>query len=243
MEVHHHEHSHEKKNWKAYVWEFLMLFLAVFCGFLAEYQLEHVIEHQREKEYIKSFIEDVKRDTAELKEVIATIDKKIQYRDSLLEELSKPEVLTNSNRAYQFLNYSFHFPDFIYNDRTIQQLKNSGGMRLIRNKQVSDSIMEYDSYVRTLFVHQQQMNVIALNMVAPVDKLFQKRLLENKDGNIATQPVPLLNTSRSAVEEFYNYMLDQKKGFVLLRLVELDLVQKGASIISFVQKEYHVTPE
>lgn len=243
MEVHHHAHTHEKKSWKAYVWEFLMLFLAVFCGFLAEYQLEHVIEHQREKEYVRSFVEDIKQDTAELVEVIAGLERKLKFRDSLLAELGNPSILTNSNKAYYYTRLSYHFPDFIYNDRTIQQLKNSGGMRLIRNKHVSDSIMDYDAYVRTLFIHQQQLNVFALNLVSPMDKLFNKRLLEGKDDTIPIKPVPLLNPDIKDVEEFYNYMIDQKKGFEVLRDVEVALLRKGSRVIQFVQKEYQLEKE
>ena len=37
---------------------------------------------------------------------------------------------------------------FFNNDRTIQQLKFSGGLRLITNRMVSDSIIIYDKQVR-----------------------------------------------------------------------------------------------
>jgi hypothetical protein len=39
---------------------------------------------------------------------------------------------------------------FLYSDRTIQQLKNSGDMRLIRNQVASNLIMQYDQLVRDM---------------------------------------------------------------------------------------------
>src|SRR6476659_7660879 len=146
MEVH--RHSSSPKKWTHYLWEFLMLFLAVFCGFLAENFREDQVEHKREKEYIKSFVEDLKQDTAQLKKILTSLNDKISFKDSLLKELADPGVFKSSTRAFYFFQLSRHFPDFIYTDRTIQQLKNSGGMRLLRNKAVAASIVDYDSKVR-----------------------------------------------------------------------------------------------
>jgi hypothetical protein len=246
MEVHAHTHTSDpdihrgRKKWTHYLWEFLMLFLAVFCGFLAENQREHMVEHRREKEYIISFAEDLKQDTTQVKKILLKIDSILVFRDSLLIELGKPELFSNSYKAYYFQTKSYHFPDFIYTDRTIQQLKNSGGMRLIRNKAVADGIMDYDSKVRTLFVHQQQMNVIALNFVASTNKLFQKRLLDKVAAGTQNSPVPLLTKSKTDVEEYYNDMADQKTGFLMLKEVETDLIQKGEKLIGLIQKEYHL---
>src|ERR1700729_2572542 len=69
MEVHHHPNL-EKKNFKEYFLEFLMIFLAVTMGFFAENIREHVADHAKEKQYIHSMIQDLKGDTAGLREVI-----------------------------------------------------------------------------------------------------------------------------------------------------------------------------
>jgi len=47
-----------------------MLFLAVFCGFLAEYKLEHLIEKRKEKQIISALYSDLKKDTANLGDII-----------------------------------------------------------------------------------------------------------------------------------------------------------------------------
>ena len=238
MEVHHHSHTARKK-WTHYFWEFLMLFLAVFCGFLAENQREHMVEHQREKQFIKSLVEDLKQDTAQLNQIIFAFNKKILFKDSLLKELANTGVSKNSAKAYYYFEMSRHFPDFIYTDRTIQQLKNSGNMRLLRNKAVSDSIVYYDSGVRNLFVGQNQLNNLVLTYGIQKNKLFQMRLLdsatsENKVG------IPLLSQNKNDIEEFYNNMWDQKRFFTWVRDLDDDLLTRGIRLIAFIKKEYQL---
>ena len=239
MEVHAHTHT-ERKKWHHYFFEFLMLFLAVFAGFLAENQREHMVEHQREKEYIKSFVEDLKQDTAQLKGIINILDKKLVFHDSLLQELANPEVYNSSSRAHYFFEMSRHFPDYIYTYRTIQQLKNSGGMRLIRNKPVSDGIVDYDSKVKTLAIAQEQMNSLVLTFGMEKNKLFQNRLLDISNNGYQNPPIPLLSQDKNDVEEFYNNMKDQKQVFAYLKSHDADLLARGIRLIEFIRKEYHL---
>jgi hypothetical protein len=159
MEVHHHAHDpaapHHKKNWKSYFWEFLMLFLAVFCGFLAEYQLEHTIENQREKKYIVSLAKDVELDIASLENSYELRNVQISYFDSLASLLKQD----NKEQMNDFYFYSRHITRsilFRYHDRTIQQLKNSGNFRLIRNTKVADSITVYDNVAVKTVLGQQE---------------------------------------------------------------------------------------
>ena len=239
MEVHHQAHT-ERKKWTHYFWEFLMLFLAVFCGFLAENQREHMIEHQREKEYIRSFVEDLKQDTAQLKKIITSFEEKLRFRDSLLDELGNPNIFKSSSRAYYFFEMSRHFPDFIYTDRTIQQLKNSGGMRLLRNRSVSDGIVDYDSKVRTIFIAQEQLNNIGLTYGVEKSKLFQARLIDISNKGFQNPGIPLLTQQQNDIEGFYNNMQDQKQFFTYLKRLDMDLLSKGTSLIDFIKKEYHL---
>ena len=127
-----------------------MLFLAVFCGFLAENQREHYVEHRREIQYIKSFIEDLKSDTSNYNRQIRfrTISQK--RADSLVLLLLSPERNKHVDSIYVCVERVGRGNLFLYSDRTIQQLKNSGGMRLIRNQGASDQIMKYDQLVRDM---------------------------------------------------------------------------------------------
>ncbi|HEX3080133.1 MAG TPA: hypothetical protein VHQ04_06705, partial [Puia sp.] len=125
MEVHKHPHHvTHKKKWGEYLLEFFMLFLAVFLGFVAENVREHIVEHNIEKEYIQSLVEDLKSDTAQSNEVLILLDSRMTGVDSVVTTLSSPGIIENSNNAYRLWTKNIGLPDFISNDRTIQQLKN-----------------------------------------------------------------------------------------------------------------------
>jgi hypothetical protein len=151
MEVHAHTHipTSREKKWTHYFWEFLMLFLAVFCGFLAEYQLEHKIEKERGMQYIRSFYNDLKTDTAEFSRLISWNEEKLavlEKRNDCYDSL--PLQLKAFNPCIvELMNHASGFPDLVNADQTLLQLKNAGGLRLI--KQVdADSILAYDRMIR-----------------------------------------------------------------------------------------------
>jgi len=156
MEVHHHSHTSRKK-WTHYFWEFLMLFLAVFCGFLAEYALEHKIEKNREKQYIRSFVEDLEKDTAGLNDRITYCNLTIERIDSAIAVFNDPKLNELAGDIYYFLRWMHRSDVFSVNDRTIVQLRNAGGMRLVANKEVSDSIIDYYKEVGHIqFIYEEQ---------------------------------------------------------------------------------------
>ena len=106
-----------------------MLFLAVFCGFLTENLRENKVEREREQEYIISMIEDLVVDTANLSFIIPEFNANEFKLDTVFKMYYKLAVGYNDTLRRN-LSVVRGFPDFIYTDRTMQQLKNSGGMRL-----------------------------------------------------------------------------------------------------------------
>jgi len=109
-----------------------------------ENQREHYLEHQREKIFMASMIEDVIKDTVMLtrtekntRQAIANIDTIVDILQNLKLDDSSLVALYRANLGA----LSFFGPSFT--DRTSSQLKNSGAMRLIRNRNVTDSIINY----------------------------------------------------------------------------------------------------
>ena len=154
MEVHHHTHDpaapHHQKNWKSYFWEFLMLFLAVFCGFLAEYKLEHIIEDQREVKNIRSLIQDLKSDTSNLQSYVEVRMKKKVMMDSLVTLLSNHSYKQAGSQTYFFARHVFNGHSFQSTDGSMQQLKSGGNLRLIKKENIVNSILSYDTKVKSL---------------------------------------------------------------------------------------------
>jgi len=124
-----------------------MLFLAVFCGFLAEYQLEHKIEKERGKQYVRSFVEDLKTDTSTFSGLIKLNEEKAASLRGMVDCYHAILKDPSDSCLLKLFIASANFPDFIYTDRTLQQLKNAGGLRLIPAVD-ADSIIEYDKLIR-----------------------------------------------------------------------------------------------
>jgi hypothetical protein len=146
MEVHAHElHKAPGHGWKHYLFEFFMLFLAVFCGFLAENWREHVVDQEREKQYVKSFYQDLTEDEKDQQRTINNLDHEVKNADSLFVLLNNMNTTQPANQVYMLLRGMTRSGSVLVrvNDRTIVQLRNAGGMRLIRNKNVSDSMVVY----------------------------------------------------------------------------------------------------
>src|SRR5687767_12895306 len=154
MEVHAHTHTARKK-WTHYFWEFLMLFLAVFCGFLAEYYLEHTIEHNREKQFINSLIRDIEADTAQLSNIKGFRISRLSSIDSVNHYFAKNTSGAISLRCLQLLEEVKGHNSFYQNSGTLDQLKNAGGLRLIRKREVVDSIQSYDQQIKRMTLRDQ----------------------------------------------------------------------------------------
>jgi hypothetical protein len=143
MEVHHHPDLHHKrKNFKEYFLEFVMIFFAVTMGFFAESLREYFGDRQKETEYMHSLAEDLKEDTATLHYSIRRLQHDIDNGHELMVLFAKNELSSQNYR--RILNLTIgHSVDIIFNDRTSSQLKSSGSIRLIRHRNISDSLSQY----------------------------------------------------------------------------------------------------
>ncbi len=151
MEVHHHPDLHHKsKTWKAYFLEFLMIFLAVTMGFVAENIREHFVLKKNEKEYMVSLVRDLNNDIAGLTSSEATITGYVNNADSIITLFKNADFKNTSGDIYYFGRTLGLRNLWRSNDGTIQQLIYSGGLKLIENKSVIDSIQNYISKLKLL---------------------------------------------------------------------------------------------
>ena len=236
METHasHLHHAPGEKIWH-YFFEFLMLFLAVFCGFIAENWREQGREHQREKEFIHSIVEDIQSDIVESNKILIQLKGLSTGIDSVLVTLSSREIIDNSNNAYRLWTKNLGLEVFVSNDRTIQQLKNSGELRLIRNKAVSDSIMKYDQTLKKYSV-QSNLMYSALRDMTNYSQLFDFINL-NKDKNI---PVPLTKQGRKLLNQAYANLQLWNRGLTGLISWLEKVNEEGTRLATFIQNEYHL---
>ena len=244
MEVHHHAHTARKK-WTHYFWEFLMLFLAVFCGFLAEYQLEHKIEKDREKQYVISMVEDLQQDTSNLLLSMESFKRQENFFDTIVQLFP---------RLGQGYNHSLHtsmmgvmgWKDFIATDKTIEQLKYAGGMRLIRKRKVADAIAGYDALLRKYQTDLQELN---LAFAGVGDKLSQIKNFHGLDVALRSATIEelekgretfLLRSDPPTLGEYYNRIWVYR----YLRRLTVDnmesLYAAASDLISLLNNTYHL---
>jgi hypothetical protein len=246
MEVHQHTHT-PRKQWTHYIWEFFMLFLAVFCGFLAEYALEHKIEADREKQYALSMIEDLKLDTAALNRIIQLRKKRIVILDSLFLLLNEPQNSSNLSTLYYYSAIASRFGSlqFIYNDRTIQQLKNSGSLRLIRNKIVSDSITLYYGSIRRLENVQEREDRNFQDLkpwrLKIFDGLIYDKMVANDDRILRPEGNPaLLPYTKDDLNGFIGNLVAVKASNIGYIRFSMDLLKQAINVLNTIKKEYHL---
>lgn len=145
MEVHAHTHSPRKK-WAHYFWEFFMLFLAVTLGFFVENQREHYIEGQREKKYMRNLLHDLSRDTANYNLSIALRLQRERQAHQLITMLYSSDRNKHLADLYYFARQMPRMNTIFYStDATMNQLKNSGALRLIKKTEIADSIVAYNA--------------------------------------------------------------------------------------------------
>jgi len=244
MEVHHHSNPHGKK-WTHYLWEFLMLFLAVFCGFMAEYQLEHKLEKSRERQYIRSFVEDLAADTIDLEQRRDVCQQSVNIADSLISILSQPDRNKRAVDIYYFFRLIHRSNVFNVNDRTMVQLRNAGGMRLVSHKSVSDSMISYYKEVDFIrFVYEEQIEFRrSLRPFFPkiLDGIDYGKFVDDENKVIRPQePVRLRSEDPETINACI-LILQNIKGInsgIRLRLYRLK--EKARAIRSFILKEYHL---
>jgi hypothetical protein len=246
MEVHAHTHT-ERKKWTHYFWEFFMLFLAVTLGFFVENQREHFIENKREKQYIQSFYEDLEADEYDLQNNINYLRAQAQNADSLQILLKNATITEPANHIYMYLreitrsSLGLLYP----NDRTIVQLRNAGGMRLIKNKAVSDSMV---GYYRTIEIIQFLSESAIGNKISLREK-YMPLLNAGDFSKIVDSTSSILNPTeilhlRKADPDLINICLieiDRIKAISGTLAIKMrNLKEKAGRIKEFIKNEYHL---
>jgi len=250
MEVHHHpDLHHKKKKFREYFLEFLMIFLAVTLGFLAESIREHLSDNNKENEYIHLLIADLESDQQTLKDQALVINSGISKMDSVVVFLNNPLLIPkNSGELYYLARMAPRFHALSVNNRTFEQLKNSGNFRLIKNIAVSNRIMTYYGKIQLIRqiegVHENEFNEykkIAAKVFDPV--VFYKMQADKQEINRTTENPPLRTMDPELLKELSIYSIYMNGSRTGVLEAENDMKADGAELLAFLRKEYHIERE
>ena len=215
-----------------------MLFLAVFCGFLAENMREHIVEKERGKQYIRSFYEDLVTDSSRFNHLVSRFETKLSNLqnlspcyDSLLSGHPPKKCLTT------IIQNTLNFPGLVYTDRTLQQLKNAGGLRLL-NPEDADSILHYDNQLRQ---YKDAETTALQESQSDVRNTFYSLINYEswKDTPITSGDFALYGNNKELLNRYFN-QLKVYSAWCRARLNDLQqLKNKNAELIDFFKKKNH----
>jgi hypothetical protein len=224
-----------------------MLFLAVTLGFFVENQREHFAEHRREKQYVRSFLGDLKSDLAQLDSLVNERMKRKINIDSLSAILSTPDPDVYAKHIYYFSRRLTISYQFFRNERTIQQLKNGGNLRLIRKENVSDAIMLYDHHVRLTDLVAYREQEYILEYVKRIEELFDTRVFDKMRTGTSfdfkmpeDEEVHLLKNDKESIQLFLNkiHFLTSVNDYHLMVYRQLLDLAKQAKLT--IEREYSI---
>ena len=121
-----------------------MLFLAISLGFFVENYREELYEKDREMDFINSFKNDLDNDIKDLDVLIARRKQREIQIDSIYIIFKTEKFEELSNDLYYYARYLPRPARFFANNSSIEQLKNSGSLTLIKNQKVIDTLLDYD---------------------------------------------------------------------------------------------------
>ena len=249
MEVH---HPHAAKGFKEYFFEFLMIFLAVSMGFIAENIRERFANTETEKRNMEIIVNNLKDDTVRLQATITINEAKIKMLDTLLsfQNTNNADTL-HSSAFYSLFMRSFPVFWFLSNNAAIEQMKSSGSLRLVKNKTVLNSILDYGYGNNIITINQNYCDMWVNKEVQNASRFMSFRNvfpglkpIAFPRNNVAGVINYSENNKGDAMLEFFNDVAALRSVLSGFYIINLHDQQKDATaLIKLLQKAYHLENE
>ena len=137
------------------------------------------------------------------------------------------------------------YEDLVPNDRTIQQLKNAGAMRLIRKINVSDSIVEYDKKIKDLFKEEDGLAILFnrfmdLGEILDIEEIIKPILNKDYEELEKSKKDIIITKNKSILSKYYNQMWTyQYICRVYLKQLK-EIKSQGIRLIRLLKEEYNL---
>ena len=196
---------------------------------------------------MQNLLQDLKRDSSALATEIRLRNRKSMRADSLIMELDSADKIINTANIYLHAYYLTPLRSFGYSNVTMEQLKNSGFVRLIRKKEVADRITSYDIEVQQYKIREEGEREILPEYRKAICFLLNARVMvameDRTSPNVYNRPetnVPLL-TKDPATLNLVKGLAAQihTRNEVLKKWLEI-LLRKNNTLLEFLKKEYHL---
>jgi|SRR6185312_9069954 len=163
-----------------YFFEFFMMFLALYLGFLAENLRERQAEKKQERVFMQNMLEDLMADIGLYHSYTKNNKVVFELIDTLVQLIKSPERKQYITKlAYTARMVLPQFKQLFLTERTYEQMKSSGTLRLISKEKVANSISYYYHSVSELKKYNDSIMVWATDYGNEMGKIFDAELLLN----------------------------------------------------------------
>jgi len=134
-------------NWRYGLGELFIVIAGVLIALLAEGWRQDIADRRTEVEYVESLIEDIEADVAVLSNMLVLTEQRAAYGKAVLltfDTGKRAGVPADFIRAVEFGSY-FSYPS--YSTSTVDDLRSTGNLKLIRSRDVRDAIARYYSTI------------------------------------------------------------------------------------------------
>src|SRR5580698_39605 len=225
-----------------YFFEFFMLFAAVFLGFLAENLRERQAEKKQERVYMQNMLEDLRTDIVLYTNYTKNNIVVFELIDTLVQLIKSPERKQYITKlAYTARMVLPQFKQLVPTERTYEQMKNSGTLRLISSQETANSISYYYYSVNELQKYNESIMVWATDYGSEMGKIFDGELLlkiikEKKE--IPTDATALLTEDPVVLNELITSAQYLYGALILGEKIGNERSIAAQELIGLIKKEY-----
>ena len=150
-----------------------------------------------------------------------------------------------SASEYLLVSKLFGHAAFFQNSGTLDQLKNSGGLRLIRQRNVVDSIESYDQQVKRMALR----DIYETNFFVDVNKVSQnlfdsrgllKIYVDTANYKKPITPFETIKLNEQYLNDFLNSIRTLQLTVKQNQDLQVTIKDKATLLIDLIKKEYHL---
>lgn len=246
IEVHHHPKV-EKKRVKEYLMEGLFIFIAVSLGFIADNIREHFSNKEIEKRNMELIADNLRGDIENIKKNIRYNEEKVKILDTLISYKGIKNVDSIYSQRFSYLvTKSIYNPTFFSNTAAIDQMKFSGSLRLVKNKEILSGIYKYESMNEHIATNREGINddddrlVENISTFLDMQNLAKSRGIHFLETNQIISNKQLLNNQQN-IFKFFNQAIMRKSILEIIWLPQMREQQKNAEeLVKLLEQEYDI---
>jgi len=167
--------------------------------------------------------------------------------DSVIQLMSAPDFNKNGRDIYYFARNISIPARVLYNDRTIQQLKSSGSLRLISKVKISNDIMAYDQKVREQYINMADGETLRDIYRQLAVKVFNATVFNTmQQGGKMIRPAnnpQLFSTDTGLINSYIGSAQYLKKLNETVANMSADLMVQAKQLIKEIENEYNLIDE